>query len=350
MINLREAGCADNQALSDLEMACPQGKDVKLLLEREDFFARSKMYERAHTFVAEEEGKVVGVISCAFKDVNLNGATLKANYIYDLRVHPDFRRRGIATKLVDAVEILARENSVDFGYGFIVDDNTAPRKLLVKKGFSVKRRFELPTIQISRKRKVQKVEVKLAQSRENIARVSEVLSEYYRNYSFFISESEDKYFDRVSKMNSEGVFYAEGDGGFATVSILDYSKIFNICVLDLPITLKLMGFLSYIIRPFLSFPNVPKKGGTIKQWYLFDVGFSEKEGEFLFQELLDYVNNLAVDKGIDCLVCAIDTGNPAHKILSKRALVKLQGEIIMKPYTKSVPNKITKVYLDVRDL
>jgi len=59
---------------------------------------------------------------------------------------------------------------------------------------------------------------------------------------------------------------------------------------------------------------------------------------------------LAVDKDIDCLVCAIDTGNPAHKILSKRALVKLQGEIIMKPYTKSVPNKITKVYLDVRDL
>ena len=46
------------------------------------------------SFVAEEDGKIVGVI--------IAGNDGRRGYIYHTAVHPDHRHRGIGTKLVDA--------------------------------------------------------------------------------------------------------------------------------------------------------------------------------------------------------------------------------------------------------
>src|SRR3972149_6926747 len=91
---IRAATEADNPALRELERSCPQGARLKLYSERDDYFLRSRLYGHDHTLVAEDrgQGRLIGVLAAALKEVYLAGAVRPAAFFYDLRVHPEYRR------------------------------------------------------------------------------------------------------------------------------------------------------------------------------------------------------------------------------------------------------------------
>jgi hypothetical protein len=62
---LRIATPADNDALKELELACPQGTKLRIASERDDSFARSRLYGNDCTLVGVNRTKdrIFGVIA-----------------------------------------------------------------------------------------------------------------------------------------------------------------------------------------------------------------------------------------------------------------------------------------------
>lgn len=87
-------------ALLALERASPQGKYIRLEMLRAHFLDRSKVFEEFGVFVAlSEDGDLLGVIAGSAVDLNWNEKRERVGFVYDLRVAPAFRRKGIAKSL-----------------------------------------------------------------------------------------------------------------------------------------------------------------------------------------------------------------------------------------------------------
>lgn len=108
---LRDATEADNAALLALTRATPMVADISLGIEREpDFFALSRMRGAFHGVVAVADGEIVGCATSARRPAFLAGGEVgEIGVIADLKVAPAWRRRGVASALLDALG--AREAS-----------------------------------------------------------------------------------------------------------------------------------------------------------------------------------------------------------------------------------------------
>ena len=92
MFSIREATPSDNEALLRLEADSPQGTGISILIDRADYFYRSRVHNQARVLLAVEDGLIVGVMAFAVKDVLLNGVPDRAAYFYDLRGEATYRR------------------------------------------------------------------------------------------------------------------------------------------------------------------------------------------------------------------------------------------------------------------
>ena len=79
-------------------------------------------------FVAEEHGQIVGVI--------LTGNDGRRGYIYHTAVHPQYRRQGIATQLVETALQALRRAGVNKASLVVFADNEAGNRFWQKMGFS----------------------------------------------------------------------------------------------------------------------------------------------------------------------------------------------------------------------
>ena len=79
-------------------------------------------------FVAEEHGQIVGVI--------LAGNDGRRGHIYHTAVHPQYRRQGIATQLVETALQALRRAGVNKASLVVFADNEAGNRFWQKMGFS----------------------------------------------------------------------------------------------------------------------------------------------------------------------------------------------------------------------
>ena len=97
---VRSATAADNEALLTLVRRCPMRGDISLIIERDpDFFGLSRARGDSLTFVVEIDGAIVGCLGTWRRGAWLAGRPAEVCYVGDLRVDPDFRRRGVANQL-----------------------------------------------------------------------------------------------------------------------------------------------------------------------------------------------------------------------------------------------------------
>jgi ribosomal protein S18 acetylase RimI-like enzyme len=80
--------------------------------------------------VAEAEGKVVG-----FQITQLHTPT-KTGYLSDIAIHPDWRRHGIGSQLVEAAVVQLQERGANYVYGLTKTENEKIHALLEKLGFT----------------------------------------------------------------------------------------------------------------------------------------------------------------------------------------------------------------------
>ncbi len=107
-VEVRRATPADNDALVELSVACPMEGDIGLAVDRApDFFTLNRLEgERWQVGVVDgPDGRPIGCIAVAQRQVYIEGVPRPAMYIGDLKVHPRHRGGGAA----DALVIWARD-------------------------------------------------------------------------------------------------------------------------------------------------------------------------------------------------------------------------------------------------
>ena len=81
-------------------------------------------------FAAVEEGRVIGVI--------LAGHDGRRGIIHHLCIHPDYRREGIAARLVSAAEAALKKEGIQKVFGLVFTDNDIANAFWEKQGYSLR--------------------------------------------------------------------------------------------------------------------------------------------------------------------------------------------------------------------
>lgn len=134
-VTVREARPEDNDGLIALDAACSMGEAVALRFDRSpDFFARAGAYERAIVLVAEVDGRLVGIGAAAFKVLRVGGSVGPWAYLFDLRVAPETRRRGVASAVGDGLRARLRAAGVSRAYSLVLSDNASSSAFVSGRG------------------------------------------------------------------------------------------------------------------------------------------------------------------------------------------------------------------------
>ncbi len=112
MVSIRPYEERDNARLLEIESMSPQGnKDIAMGVDKSpDAIGRYRLYDNWKILVAEEKGRVAGWIGWTEK---VSEANKKYIYLVEVIIHPEFRRMGIATRLISEVEKYAQEIGSD---------------------------------------------------------------------------------------------------------------------------------------------------------------------------------------------------------------------------------------------
>ena len=81
-------------------------------------------------FAAVAEGRIVGVI--------LTGHDGRRGIIHHMCVHPDYRRRGIAGRLVSEAEKALKKEGIQKVFGLVFRDNEAANAFWEQQGYSLR--------------------------------------------------------------------------------------------------------------------------------------------------------------------------------------------------------------------
>ncbi|MFQ6672302.1 MAG: GNAT family N-acetyltransferase, partial [Candidatus Tectimicrobiota bacterium] len=148
-MTVREATPYDNEALIALDRQCTMGEAMTLAFDRTpDFFARHKVYERWTALVAEApDGTPVGTGGLAVKTALVGGRPVEVAYLMDLRVHPAWRRQGVAMAIGNAVRDRLVEADLAFAYIMVLKGNEASLSFVRKRGiYTTLGRATLPVL------------------------------------------------------------------------------------------------------------------------------------------------------------------------------------------------------------
>lgn len=137
MTGLRASRPEDAPALADLLFRSPQAGRMVLGQQRPDVFARRLPYDEAVTFVADGESGIVATGTAATKTVLVDGAPATAAYVFDVAVDEAARGRGLAKRVLGAIEGWASDRDAAFLYAHVLRGNEASVGTFRSSGYRV---------------------------------------------------------------------------------------------------------------------------------------------------------------------------------------------------------------------
>jgi GNAT superfamily N-acetyltransferase len=350
---LRLATPADNDALRELELACPQGTKLRIASERDDYFVRSRLYGNEHTLVAVDKARnrIFGVIAASTKEVLIGGMPRKVVIFNDARVHPDYRRSVLARHMLGAwlaLERWAKEVGAHAICGLVKADNEAMLGFQRKKseyqfvgGMVVLNR---PVFRRARVRSV------LEQVPAGDAELADALWKEYGERDFIPVALRERC--PTPEMEATGLFSTwrlRLDGSWASIGIYRVSKIMRTRVIAIPWYYRLAGPVCAALNPVVPLPHIPAPGGTIGYTFLYNHLAVGPRGTELWRELLAHANNLAMDDGSDLLTGAFDPSDRFLPAFARGALNRIDYRFGMQ-WLAGAPPPIRAYYVDPRDM
>jgi ribosomal protein S18 acetylase RimI-like enzyme len=324
----------DDEAAIALERSCPQGNTVKLRFIRSSFRRRSEVYDKSIIVSAKSDGRLVGVAAGALKNVIFRGKAIQVLYGYDLRVHPDFRKFGLARKLTDAVMHYFPDR-IDSYYTYVAGQNERAHAF-VKRGIGAQVMIPLTYVIIPVYKKQHRV------PEHNNVSMDEIHNLYH------INNPEVEYFtdpDPVRLIGYVGSVKLRDDK--AGTSIWTNENILAEQVIGLPNRLKIMRLMQKIAAPIVKLPRMPGIGETLKSWLLFDFFAMDEQS---LRRLLRIVNNLALNSGKDFIYILLQNNNPLLEMLQHSPLRMFTLPYIFMAKGKELPDCDDHIYIDIRDL
>ena len=136
-LRIRRTGPADATALLALERVAPErgalGVRWDLAVPHFELAAR---YPGVAGHVAEWEGAVAGTLFSSVAPTQWAGAVVPAAYLFSLRVHPTWQRRGVATALISHAWSEARAAGALLAWAHVGAGNDASLRTFASAGFA----------------------------------------------------------------------------------------------------------------------------------------------------------------------------------------------------------------------
>jgi GNAT superfamily N-acetyltransferase len=351
---LRVATPADNDALRELELACPQGTRLKICSERDDYFVRSRLYGNDHTLVAVDRAKdrLFGVIAASTKEVRIAGVPRKVVVFNDLRVHPDYRRSVLARHMLGAwlaMERWAKEQAADAICGLVKSDNDAMSALQGKKSEYrwVGRMVVLNRPVFRRARPGAAPEIVPAGD-DGLA---DALWKEYGGRDFVPEALRARC--PTPAMEATGLFetwrLARGDS-WASLGVYRVSKTMRTRVVTIPWYYRVAGPAFSAISPVVPLPRIPRPGGTIAYTFAYNHLAEGPLGLVLWKELLARANDLALADGADLLTAAFDPADRFLAPFARGSLNRIDYRLGMRWLAGGEPPTVGGCFVDPRDM
>lgn len=346
MFRIRVATHDDNEALLHLESESPQGTGISIVLDRQDYFYRSRMHDGARVIVAEEDGKIVGVMAYAVKEVLLDGGTDRVAYFYDLRGEATYRRsmkRGLL-RLWHAVHDEIRETGAAFLFGHVKADNYDSMNVATRTGAKPAASFDiLSTTSLPGKRV--DLDPHVDRLEEEVAKIDHAVGARSLKPQNFLSA-----YARGAELGYlKGIYRLESGDSFAQVSAWDLSKIYCGRVLRMPLWIRLLGDVLNPLSSVFPVPRIPVVGQQITYLQLFDPIARGARGQALLSRLLLQLRRNARADGTDILTLFLYRDDPLARMPHAIPNTALHYHTMVHPMrTEALPKP--PLYLDIRDV
>jgi hypothetical protein len=346
MFSIREATPSDNDALLRLEAESPQGTGISILIDRDDYFYRSRMHAEARILLATEDDRIVGIMAYALKDVLLDGARDRAVYFYDLRGDATYRRsmkRGLL-RLWQAVHEEVKASGAAFLYGHVKCDNYDSLNVVTRLGAKEAASFDILTLPSLRGRAVP-LDDHLDVLGEEVARIDRAVGQRSLKPTHFAAA-----YERGAELGYlKGIYRLEREGSSAQVSAWDLSRIYRGRVLHMPLSLRSLGWFLNPLATVLPVPRVPVVGQHIAYLQLFDPVCDGPRGHSLLKELISQIRRNAHAEGIDILTLFVYRDDPLARLPKFCPQTVLHYHTMVFPLRRDeLPSR--PLYLDIRDI
>jgi len=346
MFRIREAAPDDNEALLQLEAQSPQGTGISILIDRDDYFYRSRLHDRSKVLIAEEDGRIVGIMAYAIKDIFLDGREDRAAYFFDLRGEASYRRsmkRGLF-RLWKTVLADIEDAGAAFIYGHVKADNNNSMNITTKMGAQIAASFDILSLP-SLPGKPLPLTDHLSSLEEEVGRLEARIG---------IRSLRPCAFHEAYRRGAElgylrGIFRLEDNDSSAQVSAWDLSKIYRGRVLHMPFSLRLLGIFLNPLARTLPLPRVPKAGQQLSYMQLFDPVCQGRDGVHLLKQLIQRLRRKAHHEGIDLLTLFAYRDDPLVRLPRFFPEKILHYHTMVRPLrSEKLPSR--PLYLDIRDI
>jgi predicted N-acetyltransferase YhbS len=310
---IREATRDDNEGLLSLTAMTPMGGDISIRTDRDpDFFRLLDRRGRSHVLVAEEYEKIVGSVSITRVPAYVDEKRESVHYLGDLKVHPDYRKVGLAAGLLKTIHCDLLADSADIvlstvAYGnekvlpFFEGRAGLPRAVPIGV-------FRVYQILPSRCRK----ETGRYSIREELEH-PEMLRLYhdcFRHYQF------GPVFEPGALQGARHLV-ARANGEFhASLSIVDVGDSRQNVIIRLPFFLGRLVSILGAIRRFVPVVDLPAKNTPIRMLYIKALACREGHEEAL-GHLIQKARNLAFEEHYHFLAIGLHETDPLGLRLAK---------------------------------
>ena len=351
---IREAAPGDNAALIELEHACPQGNRLIMHSERSDYFYRAKLFKNHHITVAVDHGRIFGVLAATLKKVLLDGEPVTAAYFYDLRVHPDYRRTVAGRNMLKAwleTEKWAEDSGAGIIYGAVKGDNELMLGMQRKKNAY---RFAGEMLILSRpvyRRKPVELTPELVDLDRHGDELAGKVFEEYGARNLFPAELTSSYL--TPQMRETGLFscYTVNRGAsWASVGLYRISRQIRMRVVKLPWYYRAVRPAFETLRPVLPLPVIPAEDGEVRYYHVFNHLAGGPKGFALWEKLMAYVNNLALDEGVTLITGCFDPGDGFYPLFKRGTMNTISYRIGYRSLQIDREYSFSPFAPDVRDM
>jgi predicted N-acetyltransferase YhbS len=351
-MHIREATPDDNAELQELQAKCPQGTTLIVsTVNTPDFFARAKAYESYKVYVACEENRIIGSAACAIRNAVVNGQLSRVAYLFQAFVSPDYRRKGIASQLLQQrLDYLTQQGAV-LAYTLIMEGNIPSMRYVESQGFKLHRTLVMPGLAVYKEMDVISREKIRSTTSEDLVAVAELLNETWQGFELYKPMSADalaQFVTRTPAYSFDNLLVLEDQGEIlACLGFWDWSQITRVTVKALSSKMRMIGLLLDIARYLRPMPRSLKPGDTLKQMVLTPIAFKDPRH---LAVLLKYVNNQVLLRSIGQIFCVCERD---HVLLSSmKGFIRIDTamHLYIEPLQQNILMGDNPVFIDGIDL
>jgi ribosomal protein S18 acetylase RimI-like enzyme len=350
-MDVRDYRPSDDEQREELQLRYPVAPGASACRRFRRLVAHAEMYDHSRTFVAEHEGKVVGIISAALKCVYLQGEPSRVGYLFDLRVSPGARGQGVGSALYAHAESVMRSDGAAATYSIIMAANTLIIPLTRRFGLAQAGLVETLAGPV-RQRQPVRAEVTALRSAASIV---DHVNPYFAEHDLFVPGLE-----RYPALGKSVRYWAQTGSSFAAVTQSVRGGDFEEVVQPRPVWAAAVRGLLCVLSISGPVPAIPVREQLVCTWLLGEPVIAGPDGERLFRDVVSHINNLALENGVDWLLLPLAKSDPLRGSIRRaffarrlcpmlRPFLTIRARLLTKPFTGTFPARLRQIYLDTRD-